>query len=449
MEALLVGFLIDWNDRIAGNAYSSCKTIRLISQRKVQMVQKLQPSTLRKKRGPSSVIARNVEILEQISRTIKEKHHSDPVSVLALSDYGSLNHDKDEHENIELVIDHNLEPYGLSRIPVPKDGDCIFHAILTSLFSRKDLLSDGFLQNLMDIGIQLEEGKLFDLAIVLRNVAVQQLEKDSHHYFGFISNMEIGEFLQECQTYRRPGVYAGDIGDLIPRVIADMLGIQLIIVSSNGQQLIQSISAMELVCPVPIFVAYFAQGCGHYDGTCMQSYPEESPVTHENLKSSDSHTQEEPPTCRCGKGSAGVNVKKGVCAHNRCECYRKGLGCKDCTCKSCTNPKGPRHLNEVSKTFKPSQKPKVQRQHTQKLERLSGYQSLKLLNIEVRDVRWSEKETLLLHEVLKQKKTKDSKEVYQIYNQICFEEINDCRKKTYKQIVSKLAHMSKYSNRFK
>jgi hypothetical protein len=116
------------------------------------------------------------------------------------------------HEDRMITL---LESFGLSKVNISKDGDCLFHAL-----NRQLEISGDYNR------INSCKGKIHDdamNALWLRLCVLEEVELNVEEYRPFLANMTRTKIAVLIKMYCSPGQFAGDFGDLLPVTIWDVL----------------------------------------------------------------------------------------------------------------------------------------------------------------------------------------------------------------------------------
>mgnify|MGYP001793168709 CR=1 FL=1 len=275
---------------------------------------------------------------------------------------------EDERNSARIRLDVNLAKFKKSKVPMDENGDCAFLSIaygLKRIFSCKSPLS----AKTMEAGNQINASSYnlhllqhCDLApdsvltLTLSQLSYQ-LRKSFVDYilqpkvvakFQPKTLLNRTSFTAEAMKFVNPGVFSGEIGDLLMAVMSDLLGCPIVVITSIENYPVLTLFPESLHLQDSIFVAFNQSGPGHYDATVDLSESidpgsdlpvlgERDEVPNKNFPSRDLKTY-----CRCGENSTDHNKVSctDVERKTRCPCYKIGEKCTTiCRCKNCHNGK--------------------------------------------------------------------------------------------------------------
>ena len=96
----------------------------------------------------------------------------------------------------------------------------------------------------------------------LRAVFVDVVKKNKT-YRDFIPSCNV----DDIEEFRSPGIFESDVGDLVIRVLADILSVPVLIISSSVDNPVKPILPENAVVPFPLYLALDDSSVGHYDAT--------------------------------------------------------------------------------------------------------------------------------------------------------------------------------------
>lgn len=236
--------------------------------------------------------------------------------------------------NIDLILFSNRGIF--ERIAVPSDGDCLFASVAVGI---KDLSQRGISNVLNDMSIDPTEQPIADVVQTLRKAVVEEwLGENTGSYQSFLTSDQLHE---QAQSFLNSGTFAGDIGDLVVRALANVLKIPIVVFTSVENMPTIVVTPPNVVTEnvQPLHLAYNAHGPGHYDAAVWVS-PDTQP---EQLPEEGALPQQ--PACSCGrKSTKGTPCSLQLNMYTtRCPCYNLQSGCnRKCRCKNCQNPYGQR-----------------------------------------------------------------------------------------------------------
>ena len=113
------------------------------------------------------------------------------------------------------------------------------------------------------------------IAMKIRSIMIQELISNKAKYVGFMEQCEKDRYEECAQLFLQPGLFFGDVGDLMVKATVNVLKIPVTLLTSMENYPIINITPEEFAkgcridCP---FVAYSREGPGHYDAV-IESEP--------------------------------------------------------------------------------------------------------------------------------------------------------------------------------
>jgi hypothetical protein len=389
-------------------------------------------------------IIRKVNMLHACSEQMcYPSSYLDLDKLLTQSQYQTLPASADDclklrHEKQLQTVLHN---FSLHTVEIPKDGNCLFTAIIVQLSQCTEKMSDAyltFLGNIKLIGDELVAQR----AQTLREEVMNNISQNEQLYLPFLENCSRDTFTAYIQQYSKSGEFSGSFGDLLPIACSDYLHTVIVLLSSDAKmQVLTIIPQSDVLNECPLYLAYTAMGCGHYDATMPVSKSDCLPV----IESSSKHTTEKSnySKCRCGiNNKKDGGSSKQFCRTSRCPCFNSNFACKiECTCYNCKNGKmlGLKPLATRKVTFK-----KKHFKHASKLKRCRAADSLDCKGIEIVGKAWTLKESLLFHQIILRQPTlkKCPRKLSLLFNNLS-NKMDSIRKKNKQQVEKKLSSYKK------
>jgi hypothetical protein len=174
----------------------------------------------------------------------------------------------------EQQLNRNLADYGIQRIQVKGDGNCLFYALSEGLIYEMKMDPDNFNLQLQTFGLSTNF-RLIDFANRLRQICVEQWKLNEEFYSQFVDTHNIS-FLKEVKKFSKTGVSDSTLGDIVPLTISNTFNIKIIIFTS-----VSNLSRIDikptngnnsLLLPEKIiYLAYNQYGIGHYDAAYPRS----------------------------------------------------------------------------------------------------------------------------------------------------------------------------------
>ena len=194
---------------------------------------------------------------------------------------------------------------GFKIIPVPKDGDCLFSSVVFQLEQMAPLSDSNNLSALLErlrLCNTLSEKVLF-----LRGELVNEWLSNKQEYDKFLTDTELEDMAPE---YRMPGVFTGQMGNMMLLGLANVLNMSFVVFTSMESFAVIPVSPRSRpITAAPIYLAFNHAGPGHYDAvilfdsTVSAAHPDPEPVHKEPSKLDG---------CRCGKGAARKRLADGA-----------------------------------------------------------------------------------------------------------------------------------------
>lgn len=177
----------------------------------------------------------------------------------------------DNNNGIELSNNHrsnltrNLASFGLTADLVSGDGDCVFSSIvrqLKRLSQSIDKTESSLAAHLASLG--LDRGEEED-AYTLRQLFVNHVQ--STELFQMVTGVSPDKLNEETELFRKRGTFCGNLGDLVVRVCADVLHVPIVVITSLASFPYTTFLPDSVLVITPLYLAYDATACGHYDAT--------------------------------------------------------------------------------------------------------------------------------------------------------------------------------------
>ena len=254
------------------------------------------------------------------------------------------------HENAGVKVDAVLKAHGLERVPVAKDGNCLFASVSFSLLQL--LTTDGcsleLQQHLNSIGITGDR-TLPELIKLLRKLVVDEfLSCNSVEYSSFLLSAEHLSYEETAKNFEQDGFFDCELENAVNLALANVLRTSLVAFTSlENYPILTIFPKNDPVSNVPVYLAFEQIGPGHYDAVIQSGTNEELFDNTELLSETKASFAEisQPkeltrPVCRCGQGEAKNKMTRKFCLQYKsgCKCYQNLKGCtSDCGCFNCAN----------------------------------------------------------------------------------------------------------------
>lgn len=300
----------------------------------------------------NSIVIHSKYLYESIKKMVKFSSKTFDPSVLYFTTGFtpvSIPKTNDEESTHSQRLQCSLATHNRQIVPMAKNGNCAFLSVAHAL-SNAEEFNSLFVENIMtntNLNIellQLNENGIEKFADQLRKEFVQQAYRHVDKYIKSTTFSSKALYMKELSHFEEQGVFSGQIGDMVMSVLADLLQIPIVLLTSiEGLPIIQIIP--DIIClHYQLYIAYNQYGPGHYDATIAQpDLPKVKPECNSPLLSVAGSS------CRCGtnkpKGEQDPSELLVVCTNTaarktRCPCYKAGLDCNQmCKCVNCGNGK--------------------------------------------------------------------------------------------------------------
>ena len=190
-----------------------------------------------------------------------------------------------------------------------------------------------------------------EVACKLRELLVREWTTHPERYQAFLST----PLENEAQLFLQSGHFFGELGNMMPLVLANIVSSPLIIFTSLQTMPVLLITPSVVQHATPrIHLAFNHYGAGHYDAVvfCDESIDNQFGPNEECTASLSTDTVHK---CSCGKNAKNNDGKHAACVTSnqyasRCPYYKNQRRChSSCKCKHCKNPFGKRGLLSQSK----------------------------------------------------------------------------------------------------
>ena len=228
----------------------------------------------------SNVIAKRIvhtsnqlyRVLIKIGNTVKDKSANffDLPFMQIITQNTLTSDNKQEMENSNnhrCNLSRNLASFELTIDPVSGDGDCVFTSIVRQLRRHPEFIENepSLTAHLAALGLS---GSEKDDAYSLRQLFVDQVQ--SNEMYQMMTGVDPGRLNEETELFRERGTFCGNLGDLVVRVCADVLQIPVVVITSLASFPYTSFVPADLIATTPLYLAFDATACGHYDATKKQ-----------------------------------------------------------------------------------------------------------------------------------------------------------------------------------
>lgn len=306
-------------------------------------------------------------------------------------------------------IDSFISGLGFQILPVPKDGDCLFTSIIFQLEQMAPLSESRELSSFMEGFKSIDT--LLEKVLFLRSKLVEEWLSNKQEYEKFLVDTELEDMAPE---YRNPGVFTGQMGNMMLLGLANVLRMSFVVFTSmEHSRVIPVSSRTRPITAAPTYLAFNHAGPGCYDAVILCDST--VAAVHPNLYPEPAH--KEPLNtggCRCGKGGvqkrSGDGEMKSFCVQIpgerrvSCPCFLAQQGCNNCKCFNCGNRYG-----KQDNSKKEDSNAKRKRKREEHFVQRNSVSSLHLIterNVDITKTSWSELETFLFETLISTVKRK-------------------------------------------
>ena len=318
--------------------------------------------------------------------------------------------------NAERRGDGLLSGYGLQRVFMPKDGNCLFSSIAFALQNQLNVpennLNSSFLEHLESVGVTKDLNMLCMIRTLRKLTVDEFLGEHRSEYASYLEVDENQDYDQMAESLKKNGFFYCALGNAVPLALSNILKVPLVIMSSLEHYPVIPILPREIpLSRTPLYIVHLRIGAGHYDAAIdnplLPRETGESSCSSSTSKLPSScqneATSKEPIIlevgCRCGRGSARNKEERSFCRvyKDGCKCFQAVRGCTDkCSCYNCGNP---HRKKEVVKTGTLEPVPRKRRRHA--APSVSSMKDENFMETRERNVKpssWTDFEELLLKE---------------------------------------------------
>ena len=311
-------------------------------------------------------------------------------SATSLFFHGNFNQNRDGFDAHNARLHAVVQSWGFQMDIVEGDGNCFFYSASVSLHQLFEN-NEADCTHLYNMGITTDMS-IVDTAQRLRELVVNKWITNQERYQPFVGgNME-----EQANLFLRPGHFMGELGNLMPLAMANLIGSALIIFTSLETMPVLLITPSSTSGLPPIYLAFNQFGAGHYDAIKFEQKEETSStvMTSGPVQPVEATTQR----CSCGKNSKRTSNKsiKQSCVNSqgyasRCPCLKAKNGChSDCSCKECSNPYGKNDkLISDSTHFLSSPRPRKRAKHSLSGTRTNAEEFMEKMNTKTQHLEWN------------------------------------------------------------
>lgn len=265
-------------------------------------------------------------------------------SATSLFFHQQFDQSREDFEVHNMRVNAVVQGWGFRIIHTEGDGNCFFYSVSISLqhFFRENQ-NEAVLIRLRDMGIS-GDMTIQATAQRLRERVVQEWTSHQERYQPFLER----SIEEESRLFLQSGYFMGELGNLMPLAMANLLGSPMIIFSSLVTMPVLLITPTSVTEGIPpVYLAFNQFGAGHYDAVNVEE-EQSTPTAPLELGLGDNSISSDVgiEKCSCGKNTKRNSNKQQLCTDtkqyaSRCPCLKRKNGCHSgCSCKLCKNPFG-------------------------------------------------------------------------------------------------------------
>ena len=237
----------------------------------------------------------------------------------------------------------------MELVSSPSDGDCLFTSVIFGLkqivSSRKYETYNDHLKNL---------GLCFDLDISLtilhlRNFLVSEWLENAPEHEEFVTTQEIS-FKELANSYRRHGVFEGELGNIMAVGLASVLRINMVLFTSmEKMKTIQIVLREKVLCNAALYLAFNNCGCGHNDAV-VESIKQDTSTDLKEVHATKVRQWNRREKAVAVVGELQEKKAQKFCfqvpgqRRSQCPCLPEMKKCSSASsCFNCNNPHGANH----------------------------------------------------------------------------------------------------------
>ena len=174
-------------------------------------------------------------------------------------------------------VDAILKGYGLERVHMPKDGNCLFSSVsffIVQLLSAEQTEPYAKLrEHLETLGISSNQ-HLFEISHILRKLVVSEfLGSNMLEYSSFLISAEQMSYEETAKSFENDGFFYCELGNAAILALANIMRIGVVVFTSlENFPVITIVPRNEPIACTTVYLAFEQLGAGHYDAVI------ESPV---------------------------------------------------------------------------------------------------------------------------------------------------------------------------
>ena len=258
-------------------------------------------------------------------------------SALLLLSNSKLGPNVDETLAATKRVESILQGYGLERVQMRKDGNCLFSSIsffIMNALSKGSNCDAKLREHLKSLGLSSNQDLQTTSTCLRKLVVTEFLGANMVEYSSFLLSTEHMSYEEMARYFERDGFFDCELGNAVVLALANVLCTGIIIFTSlENYPVITITPSVEPVTCTAIYIAFEQVGAGHYDAVIERSVAgptaNEDTGVNEGMENSVDPNVSSNPRCRCGKGGAKNKKDRQFCSEYKsgCMCFRSLTGC--------------------------------------------------------------------------------------------------------------------------
>ena len=165
--------------------------------------------------------------------------------------------ESEEEKSSARRVDALLNAHGLQRVAMLKDGDCLFSAVAFQLKNRYSMEGiDSLLnQHLRLLGIEADKTDVQAIEQTLRELTVKEfLGVHRDEYASYLDLTHREHFEDMANKFVNRGFFDCELGNATPLVLANVLQVPLVIMSSTENFPVIPVIPKETLTNAPMYI---------------------------------------------------------------------------------------------------------------------------------------------------------------------------------------------------
>ena len=217
-------------------------------------------------------------------------------------------------------VDAILKGYGLERVHMPKDGNCLFSSVsffivIVQLLSAEQTGPYAKLREHLETFNMSSNQHLFEISHILRKLVVREfLGSNMLEYSSFLISAEQMSYEETAKSFENDGFFYCELGNAAILALANVMRIGVVVFASlENFPVITIVPTNEPIACNTVFLAFEQLGAGHYDAVIESpvvyvetTFAYDKPSEDSTKPDIDDHSKAHSfhPACRCGQGAA-------------------------------------------------------------------------------------------------------------------------------------------------